>query len=350
MANDELAIGLRAVHHSPYTLVTRAVARSLERMTEAGDVAMRIIVTGGAGFIGSHTCERLVEAAHETLVIDDLSSGVPSNLASVSDRLEFEQLDIRDRARLRRAVAAWRPEAILHLAAIVSAPLSIEEPLQTASVNLCGSLELLEAARLAAVRRVVAASSAAVYGPEPALPSRETDSPMPVSPYAAQKLALEQHLAVYSAVYGLQTLALRYFNVYGPRQLPTNPYSGVISILLDCLMNGRPFPVNGDGAQTRDYVSVFDVALINQRALEAPSLPHQVINVGCGISSSLHDLIVVAESCLGQRPEIAFRPARLGDIPHSRASIERLRELIDATTLRPVAKGLCDLLHGRVVG
>jgi len=303
---------------------------------------MRILVTGGAGFIGSHSVERLVSAGHEVLAIDNLSAGRLENLDAVRGQIEFERIDIRRRSGLRRVFRGWSPDAVLHLAAIVSVTQSVLDPLETASVNLSGALEVLEAARLFGVRRFVAASSAAVYGRSPRLPSRETDPTEPASPYAAQKRAFEHCLAVYREVYGLETLALRYFNVYGSRQDPNSPYAGVVAGLQSCLAAARPFDVHGDGRQTRDFISVLDIAEVNERVIAQPALPALMLNVGTGRGTSVLDLVEVTSRIWGREVELVFVPGRLGDVRHSRASIARLRLAVRGFRPRALRPGLAE--------
>ncbi|MGI8552850.1 MAG: NAD-dependent epimerase/dehydratase family protein [Dehalococcoidia bacterium] len=305
---------------------------------------MRVLVTGGAGFIGSHSVGRLLSAGHEVLVVDDLSTGNEENLAAVQGAIRFERLDIRDGARLRQLFTAWKPEAVLHLAAVASISRSLAAPLETASVNLDGSLQILEAARTAGVRRLVFASSASVYGSTPRLPSTETDRPEPASPYAAQKLAVESHLAAYQGAYGIQATALRYFNVYGPRQLPQSDYSGVITILANALRRHEVFQVYGDGHQTRDYIAVSDVAEINGRAVEGLATDESLLNAGSGRSTSLLELIQACASIMETEPLLQFLPPRPGDVRYSQADIGRLCRASPAFHPRPLPEGLAALL------
>jgi UDP-glucose 4-epimerase len=303
---------------------------------------MRVLVTGGAGFIGSHSVESLVSAGHDVLVIDDLSAGRRDNLRGVRSTVELQQVDVRDRDRLRDHFRRWKPDAVLHLAAIVSVVQSVEQPIETASVNLMGSLEVLEAARLAGARRLVAASSASVYGANPRLPCRETDPPAPASPYAAQKLALEDHLGVYQRLYGLETLALRYFNVYGSRQDPHSPYAGVVADLRECIQQRKAFDVHGDGEQTRDFVSVLDVADVNRRLIEAPALESPIANVGTGRETSVLDLVTALSRLLAVDVPLEFVAARPGDVRRSRANIRRLRAALPGLRTRGLRAGLAD--------
>jgi UDP-glucose 4-epimerase len=317
-------------------------SRTLVEVGGMTSLPMRIVVTGAAGFIGSHSVEALVSAGHKVLALDDLSAGHLENLVAVRDSIEFERVDIRERARLQRLFVAWKPDAVLHLAARVSVPQSVSDPLETASVNLTGSLEILEAARLSATRRIVVASSAAVYGVRPRLPCRETDMPAPASPYAAQKLSIEHNLAAYGRVYGMQTIALRYFNVYGARQDPTSPYAGVIAKLHDCLINGHAFSVHGDGGQTRDFISVMDVADVNRRLLERDAPATLLLNVGTGRSASVMDLVQVMSLAMDRELELQHTPECAGDVRYSRASIACLRQILGRFHPRSLRLGVTE--------
>jgi UDP-glucose 4-epimerase len=225
---------------------------------------MRILLTGGAGFIGSHTTTALLAAGHESLVLDDLSTGSAANLP---DGVPLQHADVRDHEAVQAAFAAFRPHAVLHLAALVSVPRSIEEPQLAHDINLGGLAVTLEAARRSAAQRFVFASSAAVYGPRPRLPSHEDDLLDPVSPYAAQKAAAELIGRAYRAAYGLETVALRYFNVYGEGQRADDAYAGVIARFRRTLIAGERATISGDGSQSRDFIHVADVARANIAAL-----------------------------------------------------------------------------------
>ena len=231
------------------------------------------LVTGGAGFIGSHLTETLAHQGCGVTVLDNLASGHAANLAAVAGRVRFVQGDIRNPADLESATAGC--EVVFHLAAVVSVPRTTEDPLGSAAVNETGSLQVLEAARRAGARRVVFASSSAVYGDDPVLPKREDMAPRPLTPYAVQKLAVEYHQKVYTSLYGLEAVSLRFFNVYGPRQDPASPYSGVISIFMTRALSGTAPVIYGDGLQTRDFVFVGDVvqALVSAATVAGRARP-----------------------------------------------------------------------------
>src|SRR5579885_892338 len=311
---------------------------------------MRIAISGGAGFIGSHCADLLAVAGHDLLVLDDLSSGLPENLAGAGPRLQFERLDVRDGARLAASVAAFRPEALLHLAAVASVARSIEDPAGTFAVNLGGTLHALEAARTAGVRRFVFAGSAAVYGREPALPSRESDPLRPVSPYAAHKAAGELLCASYRASYGLETVPLRFFNVFGERQRPDSPYSGVISLFIGALATRGVATILGDGEQTRDFIAVRDVAAAVAAALCGPDPGGDPINIARGESLSVRRLYGLIAQALGAADAPAFGPERPGDVRHSRAAIEALRRRLCVTPVIPVHEAIAELAQRRRAG
>jgi UDP-glucose 4-epimerase len=305
---------------------------------------VKVLVTGGAGFIGSHLVERLVAGGNACRVLDNLSTGKRANLPA-GGVVDFVEGDIRDDSTVAAAVAGI--EAVVHLAAVASVQASIDDPLATHATNFDGTLKLLEAARRAGVRRFLFASSAAVYGDNEELPIRETAVPRPLTPYASDKLAGEHYLRFYSSQYGLDTTAFRFFNIFGPRQDPSSPYSGVISIFADRLARGVPATIFGDGLQTRDFVYVGDLARLLAEALVRPNLSGQVINVGRGRQSTLLDLIAALERLAGRRLERRPAPARRGDIRHSCADTTRLRQLLGSVPETDLETGLAALVkHG----
>lgn len=306
---------------------------------------MRVLITGGAGFIGSHLTDTLLAAGHQVRVLDNLSTGRRENLPE-GNAVEFVRGDIRDRSVVNSAVRDM--DAIVHFAAVASVQASIEDPLGTHATNFDGTLHLLEAARRARIRRFLYASSAAVYGDSKALPLAETANPRPLSPYAADKLAGEHYLAFYFGKYGLQTTAFRFFNIFGPRQDPASPYSGVISIFAERSARGEPVTVFGDGSQTRDFVYVGDLVRLLQRALDEPAVAGQVINVGRGQRSSLLDLLAAFERLTGKPLPRRHEPARLGDIIHSCADTTRLHRLLGMVPETDLESGLSSILRSRV--
>ncbi len=281
----------------------------------------RYLVTGGAGFIGSHLCQRLCAEGHAVRVLDDLSTGRRENLADILDEVEFVEGDIRDAALLAEAVQ--QVDCVLHHAAISSVPASVEQPLVDQQVNAVGTLRLLEAARQAGVRRVVFASSASVYGNNPQMPKHENMPPEPESPYAISKVVGEYYARLYSQLYGLEVVGLRYFNVFGPRQVPASQYSGVISIFVAQMRAGESPTVCGDGLQSRDFVYVGDVVEANMRASTTRGVAGRIYNIGCGRSASLLELIAALNEVLGTELEPIFSPPRAGDIRFSSADISR---------------------------
>lgn len=286
---------------------------------------MKILVTGGAGFIGSHLVEALSKQGNEVRVLDNLSSGSMANLADAS--VEFIEGDIADWDVVATAVQGC--DLVFHQAALVSVPQSINEPKLNQASNITGAFHVFEAARLAGVRRVIYASSAAVYGHLPDLPKKEDQPIQPVTPYAMAKRTDELMAAAFTHTYGMEFAGLRYMNVYGPRQDPSSPYSGVLSIFCQSLLAGKPFTIHGDGEQTRDFVFVADVVKANLLAakVDLSSLDETaVFNIGCGRQTSLNDIIDLLTQISGRPITKQFQPFRTGDIKHSVADIEKARK------------------------
>lgn len=296
------------------------------------------LVTGGAGFIGSHLVDALVGAGCRVTVLDNLSSGSKANLEAAAGRVRLLEADLRDPAAVADAVAGC--EVVFHLAAVVSVPKTVDDPLGSAAVNETGSLQLLEAARAAGARRVVFASSSAVYGDDPTLPKREQMPPKPLSPYAVQKLAVEHYLKVYNDLFALETVGLRFFNVYGPRQDPSSPYSGVISIFMARAMDGTPPTLHGDGSQTRDFVYVGDVVRALIAAAGVGAAPGRVFNVGTGGGVSIRRLWEVIALLSGSTCDPAYGPPRAGDVPHSVSAIDAAREVLNFSPCVGLDQGL----------
>jgi UDP-glucose 4-epimerase len=287
------------------------------------------LVTGGAGFIGSHLVEELVRRKRPVRVLDNLSTGRGEHLAAVASEIEFIDADILD-ARAVRA-AARGVDVVFHQAAWRSVPRSVESPIETNRVNVEGTLNVLTAAREAGVRRVVYASSSSVYGAARALPLGEDDTPFPVSPYAVSKLAGEQYCRVFSRVYDLETVALRYFNVFGPRQDPGSPYAAVIPRFIEAAVAGAVLEVHGDGLQSRDFTHVRNVVQANCLAAEAPGVAGEAFNVACGQRHSLMDLISWLSGRLS-REHVRLRwhhvAPRPGDVSHTLADLTRAERLL----------------------
>ena len=286
---------------------------------------MKALVTGGAGFIGSHIVDRLLKDGHEVVVLDDFSTGNRSNLAE-NEALEIVEGDISDPETVKENMVGidW----VFHKAAVASVPKPVNDPVGSSAVNYQGTLHLLEAARNNNVKRFVFASSAALYGDEPTLPKVETMCPVTLSPYAVDKLASEFACGMYTKLYGLETVCLRYFNVYGPRQDPSSPYSGVISIFTDKLKNKETPSIFGDGEQTRDFVFVSDVVEANMKAVITQEGAGQYYNIATGKKITLNQLL----ETLCEIYNIAFKAnygdVRKGDIKESYAVVEKANSIL----------------------
>ena len=304
---------------------------------------MRVLVTGGAGFIGSHSVEALLDVGASVRVLDNFSTGKRQNLPSHTD-LEICTGDIRDVNVLENALE--NVTHVLHLAAQVSVQDSMNHPTKSCSINIQGFVNVLEAARHHHVQRVVYASSAAVYGLPKQLPLSEEDLVQPISPYGLEKSINDQYAGLFHSVFGLSTLGLRFFNVYGPRQDPQSPYAGVISKFMNCVQHEQPLTVFGDGSQTRDFVFVKDVAQANVEALR--SNVTGICHVGTGISRSLLDMIQALSSCVGHDLHVVHQDAQAGDIPHSAANVEKLAEVLGVRCSTPFDKGLSLLIKDAV--
>jgi UDP-glucose 4-epimerase len=301
--------------------------------------SQRVLVTGGAGFIGSHLVEALLAQGCSVRVVDNLATGHRSNLAHLEGGYEWIEGDLADSEVCRLAVDGVTD--VLHQAAIPSVPRSVAEPLSSHASGPTATLHLLEAARQAGVRRFLFAASSSAYGETAELPKREDFLPQPLSPYAAGKLAGESYVSVYARTMGLDGVSLRYFNVFGPRQDPSSPYSGVISIFARGMSQGQPPRIHGDGTQTRDFTYVANVVAANLAALRCPRpLGGAVYNVGTGRRISLLNLVAALNRILGTdlRPE--FLPARPGDVRDSQASIDRIRDALGYQPLVDFEEGL----------
>ncbi len=286
----------------------------------------KALVTGGAGFIGSHLVEALVGHGCDVTVLDNLASGNLANLARVQDKITFVKGDIKDDRTLSRVAKGC--EVVFHLAAVVSVTQTVKDPVLSALVNEMGTLRVLDAARKHGIRRVVLSSSSAVYGDAPQLPKSESMTPAPMSPYAVQKLTNEYYAELYHRLYGLETVCLRYFNVYGPHQDPSSPYSGVISIFMLRAINDQAPLIYGDGGQTRDFVFVKDVVQANLLAATHEAASGRVFNVGTSNSVSINGLWELIARLAGCRLPAKHEAPRPGDILHSLASIQRAKELL----------------------
>ena len=286
----------------------------------------RYLVTGGAGFIGSHIATALVERGDDVCVLDNLSTGSRRNLAHLGQRLTFIEGDLTSREDVQAAVKGV--EVVFHQGALASVPRSVAAPLETNAACVTGTLNVLEAARRAGVRRVVYAASSSAYGDQPYSSKRELDLPAPLSPYAAAKLAGEYYCQAFTASYGLETVILRYFNVFGPRQDPQSEYSAVIPKFVTRMLAGHRPVVFGDGHQSRDFTYVDNVVAGNLAAATAEGVAGNVINLACGRQTSLLELIAAINRVLGTRLEPILEPPRTGDVYESLADITLARQLL----------------------
>lgn len=280
----------------------------------------KTLVTGGAGFIGSHLVDGLLSKGCEVTVIDDLSTGRLSNLGNNKDHITFYKADIRDQQALEKA--AKDCDIIFHQAAVVSVPRTVDNPVDSAMVNEMGTLFVLEAARKNNVKRVILASSSAVYGDDPVLPKNENMNPKPQSPYAVQKLSGEFYACLYHNLYGVETVSLRYFNVYGPRQDPSSHYSGVISIFMARACSKEAPVIYGDGNQYRDFIFVKDVVRFNLMAADADKASGKILNVGTGRFIRINSLWEMISKLAGINIKPEYEPPRAGDIMESVADID----------------------------
>jgi len=284
-------------------------------------------VTGGAGFIGSHLVDALLAAGWSVRVLDDFSSGREANLAQARDRIELLRGDLADPEVAAAAVADV--EVVFHQGAVPSVPRSLEEPIRTNRVNVDGTLQILEASRRAGVRRVVYAASSSAYGDTEVLPKVETMPADPLSPYALQKYAGEVYCRLYHRLYGLETVALRYFNVFGPRQDPRSTYAAVVPRFAVACLRGEPPTIHGDGEQSRDFTYVGDAVRANLAAADAPKAPGLVFNVAGGRRVTLNALLATIQQIVGSRVTPIHGPARPGDVRHSQADLTRARTLLE---------------------
>ena len=284
------------------------------------------LVTGGAGFIGSHIVEEIVRRGESVRVLDNLSTGRKENLSSVLDKVDFHEGDICDPETLRRVFNGVH--YVIHLAALSSVVRSIEDPVTTTEVNLMGTLQVLLAAREAHVKRVVMAATGAAYGDNPTLPRVETQMPEPLSPYALVKLAGEYYGQIFHRLFGVEFVALRYFNIFGPRQNPKSPYTGVLSKFITAYLGGETPTIFGDGEQSRDFTYVANVVDATLRACLKPEAPGKVINVGTGRGSTLNQTIKLLNQILGVEVRPHYGPPRLGDVLHSTADISLARAVL----------------------
>ena len=304
---------------------------------------MRYLVTGGAGFIGSNTVDELVRRGHSVVVLDDLSSGKEDNLAEIRNKITFIKGSITDIEVVRRAM--HEAEYVLHLGARTSVPRSVKDPIDTNKINIEGTLNVLVAAKELKVKRVVFAASSSAYGETPTLPKVETMQPQPISPYGVTKYVGELYGQTFGRCYGLENVSLRYFNIFGPRQDPSSPYSGVLAKFCTAFLEDTPPLVFGDGEQTRDFTYVENAVQANLLACEAPNASGKVFNVGVGERISLNEVLRELGKITGKRLEAKYEPPRDGDIRDSQADISQARECLDYDPQVSFEKGLARTLE-----
>jgi nucleoside-diphosphate-sugar epimerase len=284
----------------------------------------KVLVTGGAGFIGSHIVDTLIEKGCKVTILDNLTTGKLSNLEHVRQKITFIKGDIEDIRVVRQAT--MNCDVVFHEAALVSVPRSVQEPIKSAMINDIGTLNVFEAARENHVKRVIFACSSAVYGDDPEVPKHEQMRPKPMSPYAVQKLTGEYYAQMYYDLYGVEAVSLRYFNVFGPRQDPSSPYSGVISIFMSKANQGKTPTIYGDGKQTRDFVFVNDVVSANLLAATVEGVGKEVFNVGTGSRISIYELWQKISAMAKLKVSPQYGPERPGDIRDSVSNIDRIRK------------------------
>jgi UDP-glucose 4-epimerase len=287
---------------------------------------MKVLVTGGGGFIGSHLAGHLAELGHEVRILDNFATGRRSNLLALPETVELVEGDIQSYERVHNAVSGC--EVVLHEAALPSVPRSVQDPLTSSATNITGTLNVLLCARDTGVRRVVFGSSSSIYGASPGMPKREDHKPEPISPYAVAKLACEGYCRSFGEVYGLESVALRYFNVFGPRQDPRSQYAAVIPNFITALMSSQPPTVFGDGEQSRDFTYVQNVVEANVLAMDAENVAGRVFNVACGEQITLNQLLDELRDLLGCEVEAEYLDRRPGDVPHSLADCSAAREAL----------------------
>ena len=296
------------------------------------------LVTGGAGFVGSHLVEELLRRGEQVRILDNFSTSKRENIATFQDNVELIEGDIRSSHTVREAVDGM--DIIFHQGALPSVPRSVKDPLTTNEINVAGTLNVLDAARDTGVERVVFASSSSVYGANEEIPKREEMLPMPISPYAVSKLTGEKYCEVFSHIYGLETVALRYFNVFGPRQDPQSSYAAFIPRFIVGIAEAKELTINGDGNQSRDFTFVSNVVDANLRAAHAEDVSGQVFNIACGSSLTVNEVVDIVRETLGTEGHVKHGPPAAGDVPHSLADITRAREKLGYEPLVPAEEGL----------
>lgn len=298
----------------------------------------KYLVTGGAGFIGSHIVERLVRDGESVRVLDNFATGKRHNLAPFGGKVEVVEGDLRKPADCAKACAGV--EIVFHEGAVPSVPVSVEDPITSHEANIDGTFNILMAARDAKCRRLIYAASSSAYGDQPELPKRETARPDPLSPYAVNKLVGEYYLSVFNKCYGLETLSVRYFNVFGPRQDPKSQYAAAIPAFVTAIMRNESPIIYGDGEQTRDFTYIDNVVHANLLAAKAPKVSGEVVNIACGERVSVNQIIAEINKLLGKNVASKYVPERAGDVKHSLADITLARTLIGFEPVVSFADGL----------
>lgn len=309
---------------------------------------MKYLITGGAGFIGSNIAQKLVEEGEDVRILDNFSTGKRENIASLLNKIELMEGDLRDLPTVQKAVKGM--DYILHQGAIPSVPRSVASPIESNQANVNGTLNLLVEARDEGIKRVVYASSSSVYGDTPRLPKREDMRPNPLSPYAVSKLAGEYYCQVFFKIYGLETVCLRYFNVFGPRQDPTSQYAAVVPKFITAMLSGQPPTIYGDGLQSRDFTYIENVIKANLLAIQSPEASGKVYNAACGKRFTLLELVKTLNEILGTKIEPVHADPRSGDVKHSLADIDKAKAEIGYEVEVDFAKGLkrtVDFFHIR---
>jgi len=299
---------------------------------------MKFLVTGGAGFIGSHIATALVQRGDEVRVFDNLSTGSLENLDHLKGKIEFIEGDLQDRRSLEQVIKGV--DVVYHQAALASVPRSVAKPMDTHEACVTGTLNVLDCSRLADVQRVIYAGSSSAYGDQPFSSKREQDLPSPLSPYAAAKFAGESYCQAFTATYGLETVVIRYFNVFGPRQDPEGEYSAVIPIFVTAMLAGKQPTIYGDGKQSRDFTFIDNVVAGNLAAAKAPGAPGKVFNVACGTQFTLLDLVAAINEVLGTDIKPRFAEVRKGDVRESLADISAAREIFGYEPAIDFSEGL----------
>ena len=301
-------------------------------------MSRKVLVTGGGGFIGSNLVRGLLERGDEVRILDNFATGNRANLAGLEDDVEIVEGELRSYERVHNAVRGV--ELVFHQGALPSVPRSVQDPLTTSAVTIEGTLNVLLAARDESIRRVVFASSSSVYGNSGTLPRTETQQPDPISPYAVAKLSAERYCVSFHRVYGLETVALRYFNVFGPRQDPNSQYAAVVPRFLTAIDEGRAVPIHGDGSQSRDFTYVENVVEANLLAADAPEAVGTVLNVATGRQASVNDLADAIGAVLGKPVEKEFLPTRTGDVKDSWADVSEAARVLGYETRIGLEDGL----------